>query len=113
METVKHTPVPWRIDGKDIITDAGLVPEREDIIAHVDPLGPNRVPTMDVVRANAAFIVRACNAHDMLVAALEHALHVATAIRNSGVLETLPGADDEIEEVFAEASAALAAAESK
>lgn len=53
--TTNHTPTPWRVN-----TFNG---DRQEVL---DANGNNAC-----VKANAAFIVRACNAHDELVAALE------------------------------------------
>ena len=64
----KHTPTPWSYQHKS------------DAYTHIIR-GPNNrficqfhQSTDDTTKANAAFIVRACNAHDQLVEALELAL---------------------------------------
>jgi hypothetical protein len=68
-----HTETPWRVDGEtgEIVRDAApssdpdlLTAGFELVIA--DVIGPDR-------EANAAFIVKACNAHEQLVAALDKA----------------------------------------
>jgi hypothetical protein len=75
--SAKHTPTPWRI-----CTNAQFSSEVETAdgslsiaLAHAKghDLLPDayEAPEDDVSDANAAFIVRACNAHDDLVAALE------------------------------------------
>ena len=66
MSTPAHTPTPWRIDpeiGNYVITDNG-----KGIAACPAPLSDD----------NAAFIVRACNSHAALVAALEQVCFVLT-----------------------------------
>lgn len=63
----QHTPTPWFLSGSGIrIRDKS--PEGNDI-AWAEPNFAGGFD--DVSRANAAFIVRACNAHEELVAALE------------------------------------------
>ena len=75
---MKHTPTPWRADSGP------------ELSAHIGPYvyGPDNVPVAYVdyqhvgdgalSNENAAFIVRACNAHDDLVAAVEELLeHLA------------------------------------
>lgn len=68
MSEVKHSDLPWRIDcsesssnyGATIITSSKV--KAKKVAARLG--GPDR-------DANAAFIVKACNAHDKLVAALQ------------------------------------------
>jgi hypothetical protein len=60
--SAKHSPLPWKVDGDGVramvrADDATIVALR------------HRLPG-DVNEANSAFIVRAVNAHDELVAAL-------------------------------------------
>ena len=55
-----HTPTPWEVIWK---TSVG---NKEVVVADLDCL-----PNNDENEANAAFIVRACNAHYDLVEALE------------------------------------------
>ena len=63
--TQKHTPTPWTQQGEVITKDGATIAKAwlnglyEDAGAH------------DLQQDNARFIVRACNAHDELVAALE------------------------------------------
>lgn len=70
----KHTPGDWithnDIDGTEVV----YVAEGHQIIAYV-PTGRNsmrqtggRLPVFEEGKANAEFIVRACNAHDDLLA---------------------------------------------
>ena len=68
--TAPHTPTPWRVDPVDgdlIIADID-----GGIVAEV--WGGDGERSAEAVEANAAFIVRACNAHDGFVAALKLAL---------------------------------------
>jgi hypothetical protein len=78
----KHTPGPWENDEGSIVSEGGTA------IANV--YGPEDFPCLgnaDDARlaeieqecsANAEFIVRACNAHDDLVAALTDAVETGT-----------------------------------
>jgi hypothetical protein len=87
---MSHTPTPWRIDAN------AKNPERRDIMSAPDSIGGRNFVACNVsaedaalivgaVNGNAAgqspnaegaaaFIVKACNAHDELVAALEYNL---------------------------------------
>lgn len=68
-DTSKHTGAPWRAQ----------IAERSDgevTVAHItsaDGIAIAQMAMHDNVRANAAFIVRACNAHEELVKALRAA----------------------------------------
>jgi hypothetical protein len=75
----QHTPTPWQVDSGDELAIQSV--EGGAQIATV--LGPDDFLCRDddddevfeeECEANAAFIVRACNAHDDLVAALKSAL---------------------------------------
>lgn len=71
MTTQQHTPTPWRagINGALIMARTNTIQ-----VGCTGSLNPNfraKDPNAD-----AAFIVRACNAHDALVAALEYALQI-------------------------------------
>jgi hypothetical protein len=70
----RHTPTPWQVE-LDMIRDGdiNICDQESQFIAHIDCRdGPN--DTFDFPRetalANAAFIVRAANAHDGLVTLL-------------------------------------------
>ncbi|MCK8788244.1 hypothetical protein M0638_28235, partial [Roseomonas sp. NAR14] len=65
--STKHTPMPWSIDqdGK-----TALITSNGELIAEC---GISDLPVKQD-QANAAFIVRAVNAHDALVAALRELL---------------------------------------
>lgn len=71
--STQHTPTPWTNP-----TDGGIKAPAECTTLRSGRKVPFRVCTMqdgdlETVRANAAFIVRACNAHDELVALLTDA----------------------------------------
>ena len=60
----KHTPTPWRVCGgytEDYIAISGAV---DDLVIN----GMAEQPNTETARANAAFIVKACNAYEGLVA---------------------------------------------
>jgi len=66
MSEIKHTPGPWRIDAP-----AGSViigPDEIDVALTFAGSGFRELETDE---ANAEFIVRACNSHDELLAALQ------------------------------------------
>jgi hypothetical protein len=63
MSNTKHTPLPWLLHSE--YSTVVMTPGRA-IIA--DTLGIDF--DADTDRANAAFIVRACNSHEQMVAAL-------------------------------------------
>jgi len=67
MTKSKHTPTPWNQNGRHIDADKGNY-----LIASVRTID-------DTDMANAAFIVKACNAHDMLLNALQKCLEAANA----------------------------------
>jgi len=59
---MKHTPTPWKVGGKN----NNLIYGRKNVgTEEAEELPP------DVDVENAAFVVRAVNSHDALVAALE------------------------------------------
>lgn len=73
----EHTKTPWRVEqGTDLIWGACNPYDQStygmgySIARGVTASWGKRRPDMDEREANAAFIVRACNAHDALVAAL-------------------------------------------
>lgn len=65
MTKQQHTPTPWRLDGWDIKSAEN---QGRHIVAHSDSAWAHNRDG-----ANATFIVRAVNAHDALVEALENA----------------------------------------
>lgn len=87
----KHTPTPWyvsKLDKVSINADCGsdglipvmIPPLADDFIGH-----PSRFENQ--FEANAAFIVKACNAHDELVKALSEAQQYLHDMLYAGVLE--------------------------
>jgi len=66
---MNHTPTPFQVRFNGIVAPA--------ILFHQTPQGEQRIAEIyqggDEGEANAAFIVRACNAHEALVDALEMA----------------------------------------
>lgn len=74
---MKHTPTPWYIAGDDepvagvpaieIMYGECPSPECESVAWVNSDLVNNKFKITKKTRANAAFIVRACNAHDELV----------------------------------------------
>ena len=69
--STKHTPGPWTSHGNNVLAPDGFVCECPAIDPVTDQ--PRRPPSE--YYANAAFIVRACNAHGDLVTALESAIN--------------------------------------
>jgi len=67
---MNHTPTPFQVRFNGIVAPA--------ILFHQTPQGEQRIAEIyqggDEGEANAAFITRACNAHEALVAALEDAV---------------------------------------
>lgn len=88
MSQSKHTPTPWKTDrrngnfNKGIIDIRPLAPNCCDLvdsnrlIATVNPKYNPITISAGEADANAKFIVRACNAHDDLVAALERFVNI-------------------------------------
>lgn len=84
-----HTPTPWAqgitcaTDGSRYITaDCGTKYHRRKIVAEAEE-GPG-------AQDNAAFIVRACNAHDALVEALEGLLTIPPSEPQDGPMSNWP-----------------------
>lgn len=72
---MKHTPTPWYVDYNDV-SDYQLPIKHESgaVIADVCLLESDHVSVTE--RVDAEFILRACNAHDDLLAACERAIEV-------------------------------------
>jgi hypothetical protein len=95
MDRSKHTPTPWRYGSP---ADAIVAGERESNAQDVMYYGGTLVAE-SVDHSDREFIIRACNAHEQLVKALEYALlH-------------LRGEERDVDGVEHKARAALAAAE--
>lgn len=78
MTNTKHTPTPWKV--WDHPVPAGEI----HIGAFCTPLIAKvmlRDASMNEFEANAAFIVRACNSHEYLVALLDEALFQLANVR--------------------------------
>lgn len=73
--TITHTPTPWKLEnGHSIIADH---PFKGAPVATTYKLADNgRAQQQIPQEANASFIVRACNAHDELLAAATSALNL-------------------------------------
>jgi hypothetical protein len=86
----EHTPTPWRVEqgtglvwGNCSTFDDGTpdkfgVPVTDGQLER--PWAKGQGPTYEEMEANAAFIVRAVNAHAQLVAALERLIEVSHSI---------------------------------
>jgi len=87
METEKHTPTPWHVSTNPggpgdqpafpSVRDASGAKHGYDIVAM--PCGNS-----ETVTANAAFIVRACNAHDDLLACCKWIHAIVGSSRDGG-----------------------------
>lgn len=92
----KHTPRPWKYEPEDMTirtmdfkSNAGMADYRGVVIAELD--APNwrqcRPDSIPEKEANGAFIVKACNCHDDLLAALTRLtekVERANSIQHSG-----------------------------
>lgn len=87
--TTQHTPTPWKHIGREIWVQT---PEGERLLTRSEeeiPTSWGLNASSDVAIANAAFIVRACNAHEELQAILNQALYYVDACR-SGATYSAP-----------------------
>lgn len=85
MSNTKHTPTPWRASHGTGPTMQGY--SQSSCVAGTGVRGLqiiagcfNDIGGDEVAAANAAFIIRACNSHDRLVAALCEAIEIIQAI---------------------------------
>ena len=102
METQKHTPLPWEIDTTHNDQREGYtVWAGSEIVCDVVN------DQHDQARTNAEFVVRACNAHDDLLAALELA---DATLKRFEYGEKPYQTDDEGEQIYAQIAAAIAKA---
>jgi len=82
--TTQHTPTPWELSegGLNVNAENGSV-LRIAVTSGAD-VGPGwsgtDYATFEHSKANAAFIIRACNSHEPLVAALVEAVEIIQAI---------------------------------
>ncbi len=73
MSEAKHTPGPWKAEQVDVLgndpTRWAVLSDGGWVVASIE----NGIPgeSLETEAANAAYIVRACNAHEDLLAALE------------------------------------------
>ena len=80
MSEVKHTPTPWRQH----------YPLKPGVIVDAHDKRVAEVFGRDIWAPNAAFIVRACNAHDALVRELSHLVRLIEPMERDGSLN-IPG----------------------
>ena len=102
MET-KHTPGPWRSKDSTQVYSSGRH------IADCGSRNPEGLPRHIGLEdaANAAFIVRACNSHDALVAALKDLFkHCAMIHKYGGEISNAKEADAAIKSARAAITAA-------
>lgn len=103
----KHTPGPWfakREGFSTVYIEARL---RPGVLQEVAACGPTEAG-QDQQEANAAFIVRACNANDQLVAALRSAESALASCYN--VTDWPASGHSEQDQALADVRAALTAA---
>lgn len=68
----QHSPLPWRVDGcKGSIYQFDIVGPNGEDLAYANESDGADEPSVYPAQANADFIVRACNSHDELLAALK------------------------------------------
>lgn len=78
MTNTKHTPTPWAIVPTVDCTRHNIFGRAVNQEYHIGTLQGGSIKDVDIAKANAAFIVRACNAHEELTEALKWALGVIT-----------------------------------
>lgn len=106
--TAQHTPTPWHVVNGSLIKDELMPFDRDerDTVLVATTAG---TATAEVAEANAAFIVRACNSHEQLVAVAKLARGLTNAIMQSSSKDAALVA--EAAESLRRIDAALAAAE--
>lgn len=108
MNEAKHTPTPWRVrdNGKAYFFDIVSETDEEVVRQFEEPCsGEGGIP----LRADAEFIVRACNCHDDLLAALRRQLANIERWLDSGVVAT----PKESKSIYEQMKAAVAKAEGR
>lgn len=65
MNEIKHTPLPWKTEGRHILSSKENFPDFIAICGRLDT-----EPHSEENKANAELIIRAVNSHDALVEAL-------------------------------------------
>lgn len=79
---VQHTPTPWMLDGRpSYLVEQDDTTKKWCVVAHGKTIC--RLGTTDEDRANAAFIVRAANNFNELLATLKNARHWVEAANPS------------------------------
>lgn len=83
MET-KHTPLPW-----EALKGGPIVHQRESdgyvYVADTDVCTNVYHPSRDLIKANAEFIVKACNCHDDLLEACKRTKHFLEVCHRASV----------------------------
>lgn len=95
LEIRLHTPLPWKIGRVDTLVTAA----DQRGICSTGGYADNRIDSEELAeenRANAAFIVRACNSHYDLLEALEALMPIAEKMQGklAGVVEAILNAED-------------------
>ena len=75
MSETKHSALPWRVETDR--TEESVVASDGVIVAECGVSSQAPAHALAIYKANAAFIVKAANCHDELVAALQGVLRVA------------------------------------
>ncbi|MGZ8432797.1 MAG: hypothetical protein ACXWYM_00435 [Candidatus Binatia bacterium] len=68
MTKAQHTELPWKTNAMEVFTDAGKSSKR---IAFATGKAQGDDNSLEELKANAEFIVRACNSHYELLEALQ------------------------------------------
>lgn len=78
----KHTALPWKVVVEDIGDETFIYApvgikgvDGFDVVSYEGGFIPDSEWNLDVIKANAALIVRACNCHDELVEACKMLIH--------------------------------------
>jgi hypothetical protein len=100
----KHTPIPWHVHGEGYVPQPGA----EKLYSIAWSNDGELVAEGVYGKENAAFIVRACNAHEELEAALNEALEVITAqlVHGEVSVEGWQETHDQIVDALSKAEAA-------
>jgi hypothetical protein len=112
---MSHTPTPWEVCTSNSHT---RITEKYGVDGGVvsATIASDRMAILRIKQEDAEFIVRACNAHDELVAALrglKNVIEIAASAKNGGqftYLETRSGHFVKATDVLVAAYKALAAA---
>ena len=102
----KHTPTPWSVPKTDtvaVVAEGNDYERRRRVVTRALYKPHQRARA----EANAAFIVKAVNAHDKLVSALESAYRLLQADDPTGALAQLPAGGAQCEELVEQAVAII------